>query len=913
MGKLNAAADTLRKGLENAGKDVPSLGLRSQLADVQIGQGKLDDADKTIAELQRITDQIAPTQRQPVRLALKRGIDSLRGKWLVAKGRYIEAIPMLRRVAASHQASAAEIKRSLQAWMLLGRSYAMLGQWDQAATAFDQAASLISSSPEPLLAAASAWASAGRPDAAEQRYRQALALQPSAKIRLALVGVLLQKELRLPVAARKWTAFDKALAEAKKPSDEKPAEADAGRLKLIEIDYTLARSQEPALHDQSIRDALKLCREVEKEYPDSPYLLPLLAVDYERLDQSADTDRVLKRLETIKGQEGLACLLKARLCAARKQYAQARKLLTDGLKTLPEKMQPALRMELVQVARQEGRPDQALEQLLKLHEDQPENLGWLIQLVETSFDAGKMDDAQTWGKALRKLEGENGIFWRYFQARRLLSEATGPDDPKLAEASKLQDFIQTQRPAWPQAYLLKGQLAEMQGNFDQATDAYRESIRLGERQPQAFRRLISLLLQANQADEADRYLTLMQDAGTASDNTASLESHVAARRGQTDRALESAQREVKQRPKDPLAKLWLGQLLFTAQKTADAEKTLKEAVESAPDDARTLGGLFGFYVSVNRPDDARKILLRIADNKKLTPYQRAGLLARGYESLGDRDKALANFREAARIDPDNSAAQVALAGYLLRGGSAGDVPEAEQLLRGLLKKSPDYGPARRMLAQLLVARGGEQAWQEACRLVEEAGKEGGESDADRRLQAMILARRGGKANLSQARTILEELVVDPRKAADADRRLLAKLDESVGDVEQARQQYLKLLGKENPDLADLASYIDLLIRHELLDEADQRLKQLEARRPDELATAALRRAGSEARANRKRSSLCWTRWPRRRSKTCRKTRPRRPNSSWRRAISMPHSINTRRPSDGIGGWWPCGPNYIRPW
>ncbi len=852
-GKLDDADKTLRRGLENAGKDAVGINLRSQLADVEISRGKLDEADKTIAELQRITDQIAPTQPQPVRLALKRTIDSLRGRWLVAKGRYLEAVPVLRRVAAGHQTSAPEVARNWQAWILLGRSYAKLGQWDQAAIAFDEAAALNPNAPEPLLEAAASWMSAGRPDAAEQRYRQALVLDPSAQARLALANVLLQKELLKPAAARNWDAFNKETAEARKsidgksvkaeanqPAEGKAAETGAWRLKLLEVDYNLARSQEPALHDQSIRAALKLCREVEKQDADSPAVLPLLAVAYERLDQPADTDRVLKRLETIKGQEAPACLLKARICAARKQYEQARKLLNDGLKTLPEKMRPALRMELVQVERQEGRPDQAREQLLKLHQEQPDKVGWLVQLAETSFASGKLDEARQWETELRKLEGENGPFWRYFQALRLLAEATGPDDSKLAEASKLQDFIQTQRPAWPQAYYLKGLLAEARGNFDQATDAYRESIRLGERNPQAFQRLIMLLLQTNQAGEADHYLSLMQDLAPSNAGEASLESRVAVRRGQTERALESARRGVEQSPKDPQAKLWLGQLLLSARKSAEAEKTLKEAVELAPDDPRTLGGLFVFYVRADRPDDARKILQRIAENKKLSPLQRAALLARGYESLGDRKQALANFREAARIDADNPAAQANLAGYLLRSGSATDAPEAEDLLRGVLKKNPDYGPARRMLAQLLVARGGEQAWQEARRLVEEAGKEGAYSDADRRLQAMILARRGGKANLDQARTILEELVADPKKAADADRRMLAGLYESVGDVEQARRQYLKLISKENAEPADLASYVDLLIRHELFDEADQRLKQLEASRPGDLAAAAVR-------------------------------------------------------------------------
>ena len=396
---------------------------------------------------------------------------------------------------------------------------------------------------------------------------------------------------------------------------------------------------------------------------------------YERLDQPAETDRVLKHLETIEGQEATVCLLRARFLAAREQYEQARKVLIAGLETLPELTRPALRSELAQLALREGRADQAREQLLELHKEHPGNIRWTIQLAETSFESGKPAEVEKWEKELRDIEGENGLFWRYFQVRRLLAEAAGPDDPKLVEASKLQNFVQLQRPAWPQAYLLKGLLAEARGNFDQAADAYREAIRLGERNPVAFRRLISLLLQTNQADEADRYLSLMQYRTATTETFSTLESIVAARRGQTDRALESARLGARQRPDDPLAKLWLGQILLAAGKTAEAEKTLKEAIDLAPDDSRVLGGLFGFYIRANRPDDARKILQRIAENKKLSQMQRASFLARGYEALGDRDQAIASYREAARLDEADVAAHSAF----------GRIPAPNRLGRGCFR------------------------------------------------------------------------------------------------------------------------------------------------------------------------------------------------------------------------------------
>ena len=83
--------------------------------------------------------------------------------------------------------------------------------------------------------------------------------------------------------------------------------------------------------------------------------------------------------------------------------------------------------------------------------------------------------------------------------------------------------------------------------------------------------------------------------------------------------------------------------------------------------------------------------------------------------------------------------------------------------------------------------------------MEEAGKDAAMPEVNRRVQAMLLTRRGGKENLDKARQILEELVLDPKRAAPADRLRLARLYEADGKVDPARQQYLKLVdSRESP-------------------------------------------------------------------------------------------------------------------
>lgn len=835
QGKPDRAVETWRLGLEKVNKE--SIELNGRLANQLTADGRLDEAEKVLGVLTRTIDRISPSQPSPIKLAMKRQNDLLRGKWLVRKGQYFEAISLLRLVAAGQRATGPEAAHSLQAWQLLGIAYGAINQWDQSATAYEQAAAIEPRSARLRVQAGGAWTTAGRPDAAVACYRQALAIEAAPETWLALAWAEFQKQVRLAKEERNWDAFEKAVAEAKRVDGKNPL-ARPWRLDLCEVNSALVRGEEQGHKEQAVRDALTVLRAAEKKYPEAEGLLQVLIPTYERLEQPADADRALNNLAKMKDQAVAACILKAGLLADRKQYDEVQKVLTDGVERAPAAMRPALWRELIRIEFHVGRWKQAREQLVKLHESDPASSEWVLDLAELALETGNLADLERWEKELRKLEGSDGLFSQYYEARRLLAQADGPNDAKLVRVSELQAHVQTQRPAWSKAYVLQGMLGESRGKFEQAAEAYQEAIRLGERQPLAYERLISLLTQLDRAPEADQYLRLLQDRMAGSEMASLLEIAVATKRGQADRALEAARRGVGQRPKDPLAHLWLGQVLLTNGKNDEAEAELKQAVELAPDDARTLGGLFAFQVRTKQPDRARETLRKVAANQKLSEDQRESILARGYELLGDREQANLHYRQAAKLSADDPAAQLRLAQYLLR--TSNDRSEVEQMLRGVLQRWPDSSPARRMLAELLMERGGEKEWQEAVRLAEQAGAGRTTSDVDRRMQASLLAQRGGRENIEKAKQILEELVADPKRALAMDRQMLARLYETEGKLEAARQQYLKLVSRENPGVALLGAYVELLLRHDRHDEADPWLKKLESLMPDDLSVTLLR-------------------------------------------------------------------------
>jgi tetratricopeptide (TPR) repeat protein len=836
QGKPARAAETWRLGLEKCNKQSIDLNLR--LAELSIAEGKLDDARAALDTVSQTIEKIGTFLPRPTKLALKRTVDLLRGKLMLSRGQYCEAISLLRPVAVGQAATNAEAMQILQARQGLGRAYGAIGQWDLSAAAYEQVASLVPKSAWPRLEAAAAWTAAGRPDTAASWYEQALAIDPASKTWLALAQVRLQRELRLPRNRREWGPVEEALSKAKKLSEKSPA-SERWQLRLLEADSVLVRADTPARREQATRECLATYGALEKDCPGVAGLLTALAAGYERLGRPAEADRVVQQIEKIKGQAAAACLMKAKLCISRKKCQEAREALAAGLKTLPPASHPALQSELVRVAMYENKFDVAREQLLKLHDSNPAAIEWLIQLAEFDFETAKFAELERWEKELQAIEGPEGVFWQYYKSRRLLAQADNAKDANLVLASELQSHVQNQRPTWSKAHLLRGLLWEARGKFDEAIEAYQEAIRLGERQSLAYERLVSLLTQADRLAEADHYLRLLQDQIAASETLSTLEIAVASRRGQTDRALEAARRGAERRPKDPLAHLWLGQMFLADGKTAEAEASLKKAVDLAPGDARTLGGLFQFYARTGRPDRAREILPKIVENPKLADVQRATILAVGYDLLGDKKQAEANYRRAAEVAVDDPSPQIQLAGYLLRA-RVDDRAEPERLLRETVRRWPDSSLARQMLAELLMDRGGEPQWREALQLVEQVGKDRQMLDVDRRAQALILARRGGRENLNKARQIFEELVGDARKAQASDLARLAQLYEGENKFDLARQQYLKLLSRDNPSAAHLAAYIELLLRHDRFAEAAEWLAKLEAIRPDDLGVAQLR-------------------------------------------------------------------------
>jgi tetratricopeptide (TPR) repeat protein len=829
-GDVQRAVETWRHGLEQANKD--SIVLHLHLADALVASAKVEDAGLMLQELDAIVARDGGKYVAADRAKLEFMRDFVRAKWWMVQGHRASALPLLKRVV-NQAIDATHALQISEAWAMLGYIRETEEEWDLAALAYEQASLLNPWSAPYKLAAAKAWTNACRYDAAIKYAKLALAVDDTSETWFALTDAYYREQVRLPKSRRDWKPFNQALAEvaaaAKKGTLAKP-----WRMNLSQAGALLAGATDKP-PDDARREAAELLRAAEREHPSSAELLRTLPLLFESAGCPAEANRAAASLGKLPNQDFQALLCRVQLCVLRKQYAAAKEALNEGLKQCPSQ-RLKLRFTLSELYAAEGNRKQVLQELKQLNKDFPNHLPTLCQLTELAWSLGKIEDARQWEEELRSREGEDGFYWRYYRARRLSAEIRDAESEPFHEVEKLVDELFAMRPSWPNTHLLRAEVDLRRGNLYQAIDALSNAIRLGEQRIEIYEQLVALLYGERRFAEADELLDQLQERASLSRGLSAMEIDHAARAGCMDRALSAARRGVENRPKDPMAHIWLGNILLAEGKTTEAERAIRRAVQIAPADARTHDALFLFYLRTGQGKLAARTLEDTGKKVQMLPAQSAFTLAQGYELLSkaDRDggkfakKADEQYREAQRLDPGGLAVLEARAKFLLNRNPVA----AEQVLGDMLKLDARSSIARQLLAALLASRGGEKNWRKSMELIEIPGVS--MSPSEQRLQALLLMQHGEKEDLLKARAILKKLTADPQKSTPDDVILLAGLLERDHDVALARKMFLVAVGRPGVASSHLVQYITFLLRNNLDDEAGPWFEKLRQQVPDEV-------------------------------------------------------------------------------
>lgn len=822
QGKRTEAVDALRRGIPYV--EGADLVLRSEWASLLTSMGRLDEAQQIIDGLDRTAGSTAPLLNPAERIELRNGIDLLRCRWMLSSGNYVGTIQQLRGLLTTPMgAHASSLLQHSQAYLMVGKCHAALRQWDLAAGAYEQAARLQPFSAMIRVQQAEALEQSGQHERAISIYEQALRMTDVPNTaRTSLAWCRLRYQLRRPESERDWAQFETDLVTAQQSQTE--------ALGVVFLQANFAASQGRK------EDAIEILRKSELDYSEQTDAWASLAVAYEQWGYTKDADRAWLRYRQLKGPSGEEVALRCELLCRRQEF--------DAARTYVQERLPLLRGDDLRLARttaaflelRAGRSEVGTQLLEKLAQDFPDDIRCLEALGEISLERADFTRTRQVELALAKAEGVDGCGWRELECRRMFAQPGRRTKPELTRLARLQSEMEALRPNWPRGFLVKGMLAEVRNDTAGAIAAYERALQLGGQRPELYRQLIPLLFIANRLADANRYLAMLGPGTVVDLRTTFLSINANLRSGQEERAVAIARQTADSDPKNVMAKIWLGQTLLATRQVAEAEKALREAVASHPEDPRSWMGLFGLLMQEKKPVEGRAILEELGKHAALNAETRAFLQAQGHEMLGNHAEAKKLYLKARDLAPNDVTIQQTCGLYLMRQSP----DDAERSLRRVLDMSPSSGSARRALASILAARGGEKSWQEAWELLQNEADADSVSAADERLRALLLVHRGSLDNRRQALEVMERLVARLDEPMPGDRWLLARLYDDLGRFSDASRELLLLTGRHDCDAVHLAAFIDFLLRHERFSDVEPPLKRLEERVPDSLATLGFR-------------------------------------------------------------------------
>ncbi|MBY0522441.1 MAG: tetratricopeptide repeat protein [Gemmataceae bacterium] len=812
-GRRAEAIASLRRGLQA----MPNRGeLLWPLAELLI-EG--DETAEAIAAIARLEESgYAP----PLVDYLKARQLMKRGEWHPAAEAFEAVLPLL----------AAMPDLTKRAHLFLGQCHGQLGDAERQYAACRQVLK-----DDPLwvpgcLQMGAALAALGRIDEALQVYRTIESTEPQVKVLAA--RLLLMRTLRTPPGKRSWAEAEKALdeAEARLP--------EAVEVPLLRAEF-YSHQDSPQARAKA-RDVLAAARDRQPKQVVFWVALADLA-----FAGSEEPLKILDEAERKLGDRAELRLARIRYWAARPgaEAAAALAKLGDDLGRFTAEDRRRVLLGWAEACAQIGNPREALRICGLLAAQRPNDLMLRMRMFDLATQVGDEAALQPLIEEVRRIEGEAGALWRYGKACQLIRRALTGDKSGLEEAETLLAAAAVRRPRWAQVCLRRGEVRELSGDSDAALGHYQKAIELGDRAPDALRRVVQLLYERHRYAEADQTLQKLQEQAPQLGDLNRLGAEVALRQKDMDRALSLARKAVSVDSKDYRALLWLGQVLLVAGKPAEAEPVLQRAVTVADQVPETWVVLVHALVRIERKEQA-EAALRAAEEKLPNTPQKALALASCYEAVGRRPEAKKQYEAALAAQPQDAAVLRSAAMFYLRLGALDTAERHLRSLMGLQGKAPDEAAwARRTLALGLAASGNYQRSQTALSLLglaDGADKPKSplkETVDNRRAQAVVLA---VQKNTRQRREAIARLEVlrERREATADDQFLLAQLYDGIGDWPKARDRMQMLLAENGDNAAYLAFFVQGLLRRDDADTAETWFTRLEQREPNVFRTRALK-------------------------------------------------------------------------
>jgi tetratricopeptide (TPR) repeat protein len=747
----------------------------------------------------------------------------------------------------------------------LSAIYREIGSIDRSAEALTTASNMVPENQALLREAGREWMRAGNRNQALKLWSR-IQDGASPELRLAALETRFSQQLRLPPGQRDLEAvrggiavlradLEEMLATSEEQTESENQDADPSensplQLLLVRLDL-LDRSLPPenVSADEHLRSEsfAKSVGELAEQHEGVAFLQAYAAERFASIGDREGAAKLLKNMEATLGQDSsVLSKVRARVEANLGDPVAAATSLLEQSSATPDQAAELAReaYRYAMSAQDTALAFKALNSVpdsRKTHRDRFD----LYRLASALGDEAD-PDAEAILADLKKVEGQQGSYWRYIELRKQLEalaqekRTLDVDDPRFREAERQLRELIRRRPRWGAAIALKGWLAALQGNTDAAIDQLRLAIDSGDQQISTRQLYWEQLIRAGRfADAADAIETTSSETSIEIDPAGTLRVELALRGGQVERALQMARQTVEERPDDLAPQIILAQACLQAaisqRRSADgdenaaseADDLIKEAreriasAESMASSANQRAAVASFRMSMEIAlGDRQRIEQELArvEESDLPDWNKLVLAADALAALGQTKSAVDRLQQAREIRSTAPLLEKLVRLYRARRQSEQEI----DLLRDAVEQNPDNEQLKNALAEAMVLRGQSVDWQELEQLLA-AGNSS--SRSNRLMYSMLLALKGSREQQMQAveqlRTISRRSDAQGIKAAQVLAALLGKLatdgeesDEVVREryLVEARGIHEQLIQRPQPDAMDLYRYAVFLMQ-----------------------------------------------------------------------------------------------------
>lgn len=217
-----------------------------------------------------------------------------------------------------------------------------------------------------------------------------------------------------------------------------------------------------------------------------------------------------------------------------------------------------------------------------------------------------------------------------------------------------------QAPASTEAWQLKGDLLQVQGQPDAALQAYRKMLEIQSDSLAAHTRIIALYGQQGKLDDAGKQLEALRKLAPKHPQTLFLDAQLAYQRKQPEAAREPLQELLRVAPDFLPAVLLAGAVEFELKSYAQAQAHLQKVLQAAPRHVFARRMLAASYLRSGQAAQALEALgpLGAEADRDATLLSLAG---EAHMQLGEAEEAARYFQRAAALEPESLAKRTAAA------------------------------------------------------------------------------------------------------------------------------------------------------------------------------------------------------------------------------------------------------------